>query len=301
MTISTGSFAKLLWPGLNAIYGKAYNEYAPEWPQIFDKFKSTKAFEEDIGVTGFGQAQEKTEGAPISYDDMEQGFVTRYTHVTYALGFIITREMYEDNQYPEIGMRRAQSLAFSMRNTKETVCANVLNRAFNSSYTGGDGKELCATDHPNKSGGTWSNEMSTPAELSEYAIEQACIDIAAFENDRGLLIAVRPKALIIPPALEYDAVRILKSTLQNDTANNAANALKTLGRIPNIVVNHFLSNSTYWFVKTDVPHGMKLFERRKDSFATDNDFDTENAKFKATMRFKAGWSDPRGIYGVAYS
>ena len=278
-------------------YGKTYKEYTPEWPQIFDKSKSTKAFEEDVGVTGFGQASIKTEGNSISYDDMEQGFITRYTHITYGLGFIITREMYEDNQYAEIGMKRAQALAFSMRNTKETVSANVLNRAFNDSYTYGDGLELCSELHLNKSGGTWRNELDTAADLSEASLEQACIDIAAFKNDRGMLIKVLPKTLIIPPALEYDAVRILKSTLQSGTANNDTNAIRTLGRIPNIVVNHFLTDTDAWFIKTDAPHGMKMFERRGDSFATDNDFDTENAKFRASCRYSVGSSDVRGIFG----
>lgn len=248
-------------------------------------------------MTGFGQASIKTEGNSISYDDMEQGFITRYTHITYGLGFIITREMYEDNQYAEIGMKRAQALAFSMRNTKETVSANVLNRAFNDSYTYGDGLELCSELHLNKSGGTWRNELDTAADLSEASLEQACIDIAAFKNDRGMLIKVLPKTLIIPPALEYDAVRILKSTLQSGTANNDTNAIRTLGRIPNIVVNHFLTDTDAWFIKTDAPHGMKMFERRGDSFATDNDFDTENAKFRASCRYSVGSSDVRGIFG----
>jgi len=297
-TITTGSFAKLLWPGINAIYGKAYNEYSPEWPEIFDKYTSSKAFEEDIGVTGFGLAAVVPEGAGITFDDMEQGFVSRYTHVTYGLGFIITRNMYDDNQYSEIGLNRAQSLAFSIRQTREIVCANVLNRAFNASYEGGDGLELCSTAHKNKSGGTWRNELSTAAELSDAALEQACIDIAAFTDDRGKTIKVLPKKLIIPPALEFDAARILKSIQQPGNANNDINAIRVLGKIPQgYVVNHFLTDSNNWFIKTDAMHGMKLFERRKDAFGTENDWETENAKFKATSRYAVGWSDARGIFG----
>ena len=297
-TITTGSFAKALWPGINKWYGMKYNEYKPEWPEIFDKNTSNKAFEEEVGVTGYGLAQVKTEGASIAYDDMEQGFISRYTHITYALGFIITQEMFDDNLYSEIGLRRAQSLAFSIRQTKEVVAANVLNRAFNSSYTGGDGLELCSAAHLNKSGGTWANELSTAADLSDTALEQACIDIAGFTNDRGLTIKVLPKKLIIPPDLEFEAARILKSIQQPGTANNDINAIRVLGKIPQgYAVNHFLTDADAWFLKTDVPDGMKLFQRKAMSFGTDNDFDTTNAKFKSSERYSVGWSDPRGVFG----
>jgi len=297
--MTTASFAKALWPGVRKWYGMAYNEYKPQWPAIFKKYNSTKAFEEEVGVTGFGLAQVKTEGGSITYDDMEQGFTTRYTHVTYGIGFIVTREMFDDNQYAEIGLRRATALAYSMRQTKEIVCANVLNRAFSNSYTGTGSKELCATDHPYKSGGTWANEPTVAADLSEAALEQACIDIADFRNDRGLLIKVLPTKLIIPPALEFEAARILKSIQQPGNANNDINAIRVLGKIrEGYVVNNYLTDSDAWFLLTDIPDGLKLFERRADAFATDNDFDTENAKFKATMRFSVGWTDPRGIYGT---
>jgi hypothetical protein len=297
-TITTGSFAKALWPGINKWYGMKYNEYKPEWPEIFDKNTSTKAFEEEVGATGYGLAQVKTEGASITYDDMEQGFVSRYTHITYALGFIITQEMFDDNLYSEIGLRRAQSLAFSIRQTKEVVAANVLNRAFNSSYTGGDGLELCSLLHVNKSGGTWANELATAADLSDTALEQACIDIAGFTNDRGLTIKVLPKKLIIPPDLEFEAARILKSIQQPGTANNDINAIRVLGKIPQgYCVNHFLTDADAFFIKTDAPEGMKLFQRKPMSFGTDNDFDTTNAKFKSSERYSVGWSDPRGIFG----
>lgn len=299
--ITTNNFAKDLIPGVKTWFGQKYKEYPIEYLDIFEKMNSTRAFEEEVGVTGFGLAAIKNEGTGIAYDEQEQGFVSRYTHVTYGLGFIITREMYEDGIAVTVALRRANSLAFSIRQTKEIVGANILNRAFTAAYTMGsnsDGKELCATDHPNKAGGTWRNELSTPADLSEAALEQACIDIAGFTTDRGLTIAIRPKALIIPQALEFDAYRILESLGQSGTANNDTNALRSSGKFPQgIVVNHYLTDTDAWFIKTDCPDGLKYMERRADSFGTENDFDTENAKFKATFRGSFGWSDPRGIFG----
>ena len=299
--ITTNNFAKDLIPGVKTWFGQKYKEYPIEYLDIFEKMNSTRAFEEEVGVTGFGLAAIKNEGTGIAYDEQEQGFVSRYTHVTYGLGFIITREMYEDGIAVTVALRRANSLAFSIRQTKEIVGANILNRAFTAAYTMGsnsDGKELCATDHPNKAGGTWRNELSTPADLSEAALEQACIDIAGFTTDRGLTIAIRPKALIIPQALEFDAYRILESIGQSGTANNDINALRSSGKFPQgIMVNHYLTDTDAWFIKTDCPDGLKYMERRADSFGTENDFDTENAKFKATFRGSFGWSDPRGIFG----
>ncbi len=296
--ITTGSFAKMLWPGINAIYGQKYNEYSPEWQEIFDKYTSNKAFEEDIGVTGFGLAQVVTEGASIPFDDQEQGFTSRYTHITYGLGFIITRNMFDDNQYVELGLNKASSLAFSIRQTREVVSANVLNRAFTGTYAGADGVELCSAVHVNRSGGTWRNELTTAAELSDTALEQACIDIAAITDDRGKIIKVLPKKLIIPSALEFEAARILKSINEPDSANNAINAIRVLGKIPQgYAVNHFLTDSNNWFIKTDAQHGMKLFERRPDAFGTEKDWETENARFKSSSRYSVGWSDPRGIFG----
>lgn len=281
----------------NIYDGKAYGEYSTEYNKLFETFKSSKAFEEDVGVSSFGLAVVKPEGAPIQMDSERQAFITRYSHVVYALGFIITREIMEDDQYDVVGQRKAQGLAYSMRQTKEVVAANVYNRAFNSSYVGGDGKELLATDHPNFAGGTWANELTTAADLSEAALEQACIDIAGFTNDRGLLIAAKPKTLIIPRQLMFEAKRILGSDGQVYSADNTLNAIKTMGMIPEVVVNHYLTDTDAWFIKTDVPHGMKHFERRADSFDMDNDFDTENAKFKATARYSFGWTDPRGLFG----
>ena len=299
--ITSSNFAKDLVPGVKTWFGTKYKEYPIEYLDTFEKVNSTRAFEEEAGVTGFGLAAIKTEGGGIQYDEQEQGFVNRYTHVTYGLGFIITREMYEDGIAVTVALRRASALAFSIRQTKEIVGANVLNRAFNSSYTMGtnsDGVELCSDAHPNKSGGTWSNELSTAADLSEAALEQACIDIGAFTTDRGLKIAIMPQKLIIPTALEFDAFRILESLGQSGTANNDINALRASKKFPQgIAVNHYLTDDDAWFIRTNCPDGLKYMERRPDAFGTENDFDTENAKFKATYRGSFGWSDPRGIFG----
>ena len=295
--ITSSSFAKLLWPGLNSIYGKAYNDYPVEWDKLFEKNTSDRAYEEDLGLSSFGLASVKSEGGPIVYDTERQGFTSRYNHVVYALGFIITREIYEDDQYGKVGAQKAKALARSMRQTKEIVGANVYNRAFSSSYTGGDGVAMIATNHPNIAGGTQSNRIATNADLSEASLEQACIDIAGYTNDRGLLIAARPESLIIPRQLIFEAKRILATDGRVGTDLNDLNALKTMGSIPKIVTNHYLTDADAWFIRTNVPHGMKYFERRADSFDMDNDFDTENAKFKATARYSFGWTDWRGVYG----
>lgn len=297
--INSGSFAKALWPGVNAWYGKAYSEYPVEYTKLFDTFKSSKQFEEDVGVTSFGLAVQKPEGDPITYDSERQSFVTRYNHTVFALGFIITREIMEDDQYDVVGQRKAQGLAFSMRQTKEINGANIYNRAFNSSYVYGDGVSMINASHPNFAGGTWSNQIGTASDLSEAALEQATIDIAGFTNDRGLLISVRPKSLIIPRQLPFEAKRILFSDGRVGTDNNDLNALKNMALIPEVVVNHYLTDTDAWFIRTDVPNGLKYFERRADQFAMDNDFDTENAKFKATARYTFGITDPRAIYGSA--
>ena len=293
--ITSGSFAKALWPGVNAWYGKSYNDYAPEWDKLFDKNTSSKAYEEDVGLSSLGLAAVKAEGAPITYDSERQGFTTRYNHVVYALGFFITREAFEDDLYDVIGKKKANALARSMRQTKEIVAANVYNRATTSGYTGGDGVVLLSASHVNVAGGTYSNVQS--ADLSEAALEQAFIDIEGFTDDRGLIIAAKPKSLIIPRQLRFEANRILKSDGRVGTDNNDTNALKDSGLFTNIVVNHYLTDADAWFIRTDVPEGMKYFERRGDAFEMDNDFDTENAKFKATARYSFGWSDPRGAYG----
>lgn len=298
--ITSSSFAKLLWPGINAIYGKAYNDYPEEWKQLgFEINKSSKAYEEDVGMSSFGLASVKTEGSSITYDTERQGFTTRYNHVVYALGFIITREIYEDDQYDQVGKRKANALARSMKHTKEIVAANIFNRATTAGYTGGDGKTLLATDHPNVAGGTWSNMPTTNADLSEAALEQAYIDIAAFRDDRGLLIAAKPTGLLIHPSNMFEAKRILGSDGRVGTDNNDLNAVKSMGIIPKYTVNHYFNtaNADDWYINTDTPDGLKYFERRGDQFEMDNDFDTENAKYKATARYSFGWSDPRCVYG----
>lgn len=302
--IATSSFAKALWPGVNTWYGDSYTQFPVEWDKLFDKHTSRKAFEEDVGSSHFGLAVQKAEGAPVTYDTSRQGFTSRYNHVVYALGFIITREIYEDDQYDVVGKLKAQSLAFSMRQTKEIIAANVYNRAFNTSYLGGDGATLIASaggggsaSHPAIAGGTWTNGVATAVDLSEAALEQAVIDIAGFTNDRGLKIAVRPTTLIIPKELMFEATRILKADGRTGTDLNDPNALKTMGMVPNVVLNHYLTDTDAWFLRTDVQNGLKYFERRGDEFGMDEDFDTENAKYKATSRYSFGWTDPRAIYG----
>lgn len=306
--INSSSFAKALWPGVNAWWGEKYNEYPVEVTKLFEQHTSKRQFEEDVSVSGFGLGIVKPEGAGFSYDSMRQGFVTRYTHVVYGLGFVITREMVDDDQYDVVGKRKAQALALSMRQTKEVVGANVYNLAFSNTRLGGDGATLIASvgaqtgtsasaSHPNFAGGTFTNGPSVAADLSEAALEQACIDIAGFTNDRGLIMAVKPKSLIIPRQLMFEAKRILSTEMRVGTDLNDLNALKNMGLIPETVTNHYLTDPDAWFIRTDAPDGMKYFERDADSFGMDNDFDTENMKFKARSRYSFGWTDPRGLYG----
>ena len=295
--ITSSSFAKLLWPGLNAIWGKEYNDYPVEWDRLFEKNTSDRAYEEDLGISSFGLANVKAEGAPITYDTERQGFTSRYNHVVYALGFIVTREMYEDDQYGKIGGQKAKALARSMRQTKETNGANIYNRAFDSNYLGGDGVSMINSAHPNVAGGTWSNQIAVASDLSEAALEQAVIDIAGFRDDRGLLIAAKPDKLVIPYQQQFEAKRILGADGRVGTDLNDPNVLKDLGIFSNVVTNHYLTDADAWFILTSVKDGVKYFERRGDQFEMDNDFDTENAKFKATARYAFGWSDPRSVYG----
>jgi len=295
--ITSSSFAKLLWPGLNAIYGKEYNDYATEWDKLFEYNKSDRAYEEDLGLSSFGLASVKAEGAPITYDSERQGFTTRYNHVVYALGFVITREIYEDDQYGKVGAQKAKALARSLRQTKEIIGAGIYNRATTAGYTGGDGVVLLSASHPNVAGGTFSNIIATASDLSEAALEQAVIDIAGFRDDRGLLIAAKPRKLVIPYQQQFEAKRILGAEGRVGTDLNDPNVLKDQGIFSEVVVNHYLTDADAWFILTDVKEGLKYFERRADQFEMDNDFDTENAKYKATARYSFGWSDPRGIYG----
>lgn len=297
--INTGNIAKLLWPGLNAVWGKEYTEHPMEFRDLFNAEDSTKGYEEDQLMPGFGLAPIKTEGASVAYDSTSQGYTSRYTHVAYGLGFIVTREAIDDNQYERKAIGSTKDLAFSFRQTKENVAANVYNRAFSSSYAGGDGKELLATDHPIQ-GGTFSNELATPADLSEASIEDLCVQIMNAVNDRGLKISLMPKSLIVPTALAFEATRILKSVNQNDTANNAINALRAMGVFPDgVKINHYLTDADAWFVRTNAPNGLKHFTRTAAEFAQDNDFDTSNLKYKGYERYSFGWTDPRGLYGSA--
>lgn len=297
--ITTGSHPKALWPGIKAWWGQTYAEHATEYDKLFDKDTSNQNYEEDVQLTGFGLAPIKSEGAGVAYDSEVQGFVTRYTHVAYALGYIVTKEELDDNLYESVSKRRAAALAMSFRQTKENVGANVYNRAFSSTYKGGDGKALCATDHPNTTGGTWANKPTVDADLSEASLEDAMIAIMGFQNDRGLLINVMPRSLIIARQEWYNANRILKSVYRPGSADNDINVLKATNALPEgIVMNHYLTSPHAWFIRTNIQNGMKYYERVGISFDQDNDFDTMNAKAKGYERYSFGWSDPRAIYGV---
>ena len=298
MTITTQNWARLMFPGLNRIYTESYNEWPTQYTDLFDVDSSSRQYEEIIGTTGFSQAQVVTEGGTFPYMQDSQAYLSRFAHLVYGLGYIITRIAMEDNLYPEVGKRRSKKLAFSIRQTVETVHANIYNRAFNSSFTGGDGLELLSTLHPNFAGGTWSNELSTAADLSEAALEQACIDIMRWENDAGLKIQVTPQTLIVPPELTAEAHRILQTPYRVNTADNDINYLKMAGKFPGgIKTNIYLTGTKAWFLRTNCPDGMLSFTRRPMEFTQDNDFDTENAKFKASIRFSAGWGDPKGLFG----
>lgn len=291
--ITTGNHPKALWPGMHAFFGASYKEYPEEFREIFMVEKSSKNYEEDSALTGFGLAPLKAEGAAVAYDSESQGFTKRYTPNVYGLGYVVTREELEDGKYEEVSRRRIKRLAFSMRQTKEIVAANVLNRAETSGYNGGDGVVLLSTAHTSTNG-SWANKATTDADLSEAALEDMAILISQATNDRGLSIALRAKKLVIPTNLQFEAKRILKSDGQSGTANNDLNALKGMF---DYTVNHYLTDTDSWFMLTDCPNGMTMFDRRSLEFTQDNDFDTENARAKATMRFSVGWTDPRGVYG----
>lgn len=295
--ITTGNHPKALWPGIRKWFGRMYDEFPVEYSQVFDMDSSDKAYEEDVEVTGFGLAPIKAEGQSLSYDSESQGYTKRYTHVAYSLGYIVTKEELADNQYEVVSKRRSRALAFSMRQTKEVVHANVFNRAFDSNYAGGDGKELLATDHPSLAG-SWSNELAVAADLSEASLEDIMIQIAMATNSRGLRIALTGQQLIVPPQESFNAERITKSTLQNDTANNAVNAIRSKGLLPKgVMTYHYLTDADAWFVKTNCPSGLVGLTRQAIEFDKDNDFDTKNAKASAYERYAAGWTDPRGLYG----
>lgn len=297
--MTTGNFSKLLWPGIKKIYGDKYNQHKTEYTEIFKKETSNKAYEEYQGISGFGLAQRKPEGHPIAMDTMRQGFTTRATNVTFALGFIITRELYDDDQYDKVSSQRSKALAHSMRQTKEIVGANIINRAFTAGYTYGDGVVLCSASHPNVAGGTFSNTLAVASDLNQAALEQMAIDISNFTDDRGLKIAVMADKLLVPPSLMFEAERILKSSLEYDTANNAINAIKSRQIFPGgIAVNHYLTDTDAFFILTD-QEGLVYQERRADEFepTAENDWDTENARYKASARYAFTAFDPRAIYG----
>ena len=297
--INTGTHPKLLWPGIHATWGQIYASHPKEYEDLYDVESSKKAYEQDVQVTGFGLATVKGQGAPVQYDSEEQGFVSTYTHVAYALGYIVTYEELQDNLYKEVATRRAKANAFSMNQTIETVAALPYNDAFTGNYyLNADGQPLISANHVQVSGGTFSNRLTPDADLSEAALEDINIQIMQMTMDRGLKIAAMGQSLHIAPSEWYNANRIMKSVLQNDTANNAINALKATNAFPKgIQLNHYFTNPQAWFVRTNVPNGMTMFWRNKPEFEQDNDFDTKNAKAACYMRFSLGNTDPRGIYG----
>ena len=297
MAISRQQLAKELEPGLNALFGLEYKNYENQHTEIFDTETSDRAFEEEVMLTGFANAAVKAEGSAVSFDSANESFTSRYTHETIALAFSITEEAIEDNLYDSIAKRYTKALARSMANTKQIKAANVLNNAFNSNFTGGDGKELCATNHPTISG-TVSNELATSADLNETSLEQAMIDIAAFTDERGLKIAARGVKMIIPSELQFTAERLMKTANRTGTADNDINAIVSKGMISGgYVVNNYLTDTDAFFIKTDVPNGLKMFQRAALKTAMEGDFDTGNVRYKARERYSFGFSDPRGIFG----
>lgn len=298
MAISRAQLAKELEPGLNALFGMEYNRYEGQHSEIFDTESSDRAFEEEVMLSGFGAAPVKNEGSGISYDDANEAYTARYNHETVAMAFSITEEAIEDNLYDRLASRYTRALARSMAHTKQVKAASVLNNAFNSSFAGGDGVELCSTAHPLTNGGTFANEPSTAADLNETSLEDALINIAGFTDERGLIIALRGMKLIIPRQLQFVAERLLVSNLRVGTADNDVNAIKSSGLLPEgYVVNDYLIDTDAFFIKTDAPNGFKHFERMALSTAMDPDFDTGNMRFKARERYSFGFSDPRAVFG----
>ena len=300
MAISRSQLLKELLPGLNALYGLEYQKYGEEHKEIYETETSERSFEEETKLSGFGQAPVKTEGAAVSYDNAQEAFTSRYTHETIAMGFAITEEASEDNLYDSLGARYTKALARAMAYTKQVKSATILNKGFTGTGnpTYGDGQVLFSTAHPLISGGTNSNRPSTGADLNETSLEDAVIQIAAWTDERGLLIAAKPKKLIIPPALMFVATRILDSELRVGTADNDLNAIKSNGTIPEgYTVNHYLTDTNAFFLTTDVPNGLKHFVRTPMATSMDGDFDTGNVRYKARERYSFGVSDPLGMFG----
>jgi hypothetical protein len=295
--ISTGNHPRLLWPGVKALIGISYDELSQQWSEVFTKGESDKSYEILVEATSFGLMPVKAEGSAISYDSHVQQSTTTLTNVTYGMGAIVTEEEIDDNKYEKLGKARAKMLGFSARQTKETVGANIFNRAFDSNYVGGDGKELCATDHPTVNG-TQSNELSPAADMSEAALETMLIQISNVKNSRGLRINLKGQKLIVPPELQFDAERIVNSTLRPGTANNDLNAMKSKGMLPGgVFVWQYLDQGDDFFIKTNCMDGLMMLQRKPFAYDKDNDFDTNNAKMKATERYVFGWGDWRCLYG----
>jgi hypothetical protein len=297
MVISRMQLVKELEPGLNALFGLEYDRYENQDKEIFDSESSDRAFEEEVMLGGFANAAVKPEGQGVTYEDAQETYTARYTNETIALAFALTEEAVEDNLYDKLSTRYTKALARSMANTKQVKAANILNRAFNNAFLGGDNKELCATDHPTLSGNQ-KNELSTAADLNETSLEQMLIDIADMKDERGLKIALRGMKMIIPVNLQFVAERLMKSAGRVGTADNDINALKNMGMVPEgYVVNNFLTDTDAFFIKTDAPNGLKHFVRAPIRTAMEGDFDTGNVRYKARERYSFGWSDWRGIFG----
>ena len=307
MAISRAQLLKELLPGLNALFGMEYARYGEEHKEIYETEKSERSFEEETKLAGFGAAPVKNEGSAIAYDNAQEAFTARYTHETIALGFSITEEAIEDNLYDSLSARYTKSLARAMAYTKQVKAASVINNGFSGSYLGGDGVSLFGVNsgssrvgHPLVNGGVNYNSPSVAVDLNETSLENAVIQIAAWTDERGLLIAAKPRKLVVPPSLMFTAKRLLDTELRVATADNDINALKQMGAIPEgYTVNHFLTDSNAWFLLTDVPNGLKHFERSPLTNSMDGDFDTGNVRYKARERYSFGWSDPLGIWGSA--
>ena len=298
MAISRAQLLKELLPGLNALFGMEYERYGEEHKEIYETETSERSFEEETKLSGFSAAPVKNEGSAISYDNGQEAWTARYNHETIALGFSLTEEAIEDNLYDSLSARYTKALARAMSYTKQVKAAAVLNNGFSASYPGGDGVALFSASHPLVSGGTNSNTPSTPADLNETSLENAVIQIAAWTDERGLLIAAKPRKLIVPPALQFVATRLLETELRVGTNDNDVNAIKSNGSIPEgHTINHFLTDINAWYLTTDVPNGMKHFVRTPLAQSMDGDFDTGNVRYKARERYSFGWSDPLGMYG----
>ena len=298
MAINRAQLVKELVPGLHALFGLEYERYPAEYEEIFDTESSERAFEEEVMLSGFGEAPVKSEGSMVTYDTAQESFTARYSHETIALAFSLTEEAIEDNLYDTLSSRYTRALARSMMTTKNIKGANILNNAFSSSFVGGDGKELCATDHPTVGNETQRNELSTAADLNETSLEQSLIDIAAFEDERGLKINALARKLFIPTALQFVADRLLETPGRVGTADNDINAVRNMGMVPEgYTVNHYLTDTDAFFLKTDVPNGLKHFVRTPVSTNMEGDFETGNVRYKARERYSFGFSDWRAIFG----